>query len=338
MRVGNCGSWSVGLSERDCVRAVCTARRHPVKMPRPIPPTPSCSKRLRGRSNRGTAPARAPASTLPEASSSPRSDEPDQSTAEISEDALDSSYDSPKPDASSQAGSDHAPSDSESDEAPEVISKGAGKRQVKEREDEIEKFTRATAQARRKANRLRDEKLKRNSEARKTKVTIDEPTTEELPSSDDDEHEQEHESIKPTPPVISNTMKYLDPSLFATASDIIKQSKEASRAREMNESKALTSRRKRRKKMTSQDWKDIGNNTTVVALSQTDHLSPASRPVAAANFARNRLYTKPNRSAIRLSKTTIAAKKELGIRCSDIGTISRRRAHKPAVIFARPSS
>ncbi|KAH9462635.1 hypothetical protein MJO28_002600 [Puccinia striiformis f. sp. tritici] len=227
--------------------------------------------------------------------------------------------------------------ESDSDEAPEAISISAGKRQIKQREEEIDKFTKATARARRQANRVRDEKLKKNSRTRKTKIkTAEAEVDSEESSSSDEETEDGPKSKKPeTAPVPVNTKKYLDPSLFASASQILEKSKEASQARASEKTRLLNTRQKKQKKLQDQDWKDLGNNTTVVLLSQTEHLNPAPRPVAAANFARNRLYTKPSRSAVRLPKATLAAKAEMGSRKSAIETTHSRRSLKPALVFAR---
>ncbi|KAA1108908.1 hypothetical protein PGT21_028666 [Puccinia graminis f. sp. tritici] len=227
--------------------------------------------------------------------------------------------------------------ESDSDEAPEVISIVAGKRQIKQREEEIDNFAKATARARRQANRVRDEKLKKNSKTRKTKIkTTGTEVDPEESSSSDEEKEDDSASTKPVPAAIPvNTKKYLDPSLFSSASHTLEKSKQASLARASEKSKLLNTRRKKQKKLENQDWKDLGNNTTVVHLSQTDHLNPAARPIAAANFVRNRLYTKPNRSAVKLPKATLAAKAEMGSRKSAIETTYSRRSLKPSLVFAR---
>ncbi|OAV99748.1 hypothetical protein PTTG_00477, partial [Puccinia triticina 1-1 BBBD Race 1] len=228
--------------------------------------------------------------------------------------------------------------ESDSDEAPEVISTGAGKRQIKQREDEIDKFAKATARARRQANRARDEKLKKNSKARKTKIkTVDPEVDSDEPSSSDEAKEEAPASTKPvTAPIPTNTKKYLDPSLFSSASHILEKSKQESLARASEKSKLLNTRRKKQKKLQNQDWKDLGNNTTVVHLSQTDHLNPAPRPAAAANFVRNRLYPKSSRAGVKLPKATLAAKAEMGSRKSGIETTHSRRSLQPALVFSRP--
>ena len=179
--------------------------------------------------------------------------------------------------------------------------------------------------------------MKKNSRTRKTKIkTAEAEVDSEESSSSDEETEDGPKSKKPeTAPVPVNTKKYLDPSLFASASQILEKSKEASQARASEKTRLLNTRQKKQKKLQDQDWKDLGNNTTVVLLSQTEHLNPAPRPVAAANFARNRLYTKPSRSAVRLPKATLAAKAEMGSRKSAIETTHSRRSLKPALVFAR---
>ncbi|KAI9628753.1 hypothetical protein KEM48_011437 [Puccinia striiformis f. sp. tritici PST-130] len=214
--------------------------------------------------------------------------------------------------------------ESDSDEAPEAISISAGKRQIKQREEEIDKFTKAR-------------KIEKEFENAETKIkTAEAEVDSEESSSSDEETEDGPKSKKPeTAPVPVNTKKYLDPSLFASASQILEKSKEASQARASEKTRLLNTRQKKQKKLQDQDWKDLGNNTTVVLLSQTEHLNPAPRPVAAANFARNRLYTKPSRSAVRLPKATLAAKAEMGSRKSAIETTHSRRSLKPALVFAR---
>jgi len=226
------------------------------------------------------------------------------------------------------------------DEAPEAVSIVASKRQIKQKQQEIDKFEKATARARRQANRLRDEKLKQNSKARKTKLAASETPVqaEEQPSSPSDEKKEDLEdngtSAKPAP---VNTKKYLDPALFASASHILEQSKLDTIARSADETKLAAARKRKQKKMQEQqDWKDLGNNTTVVHLPKTAHLAPSARPAGAANFARNRLYTKPSRSAVKLPKATLAAKAELGARKSAaFEAIHARRAGKPALLFNR---
>ncbi|PLW52707.1 hypothetical protein PCANC_16011 [Puccinia coronata f. sp. avenae] len=231
--------------------------------------------------------------------------------------------------------------ESDSDDAPEAVSIVAGKRQVKQKAQEIDKFAQATARARRLANRVRDSKLKQNSRARKTKIVTTERRVdgEESSASDpqDADDNDDASPSKPAPAPPANTKKYLDPSLFASASNILQESKKATLAREADQLKRLTTaRRKKQKKAQNQDWKDLGNNTTVVHLSQTDHLNPSPRPVAATNFARNRLYTQPRRSAVRLPKATLAAKAEMGRRKqSAFETAHARRSLKPALIFTR---
>ncbi|POV98670.1 hypothetical protein PSTT_14244 [Puccinia striiformis] len=254
--------------------------------------------------------------------------------------------------------------ESDSDEAPEAISISAGKRQIKQREEEIDKFTKATSEeASKPCPRRKIEKEFENAEkTRKTKIKTAEAEVDSEESSSSDEETEDGPKKLETAPVPVNTKKYLDPSLFASASQILEKSKEASQARASEKTRLLNTRQKKQKKLQDQDWKDLGfatsfalidtssrkvglicnsplllvrNNTTVVLLSQTEHLNPAPRPVAAANFARNRLYTKPSRSAVRLPKATLAAKAEMGSRKSAIETTHSRRSLKPALVFAR---
>ncbi|KNZ63709.1 hypothetical protein VP01_1110g4 [Puccinia sorghi] len=227
------------------------------------------------------------------------------------------------------------------DEAPEAVSIVASKRQIKQKQEEIDKFEKATARARRQANRVRDEKLKQNSKARKTKLATKETPAKadaQPPSSSDDEKKEDQEdngtSTKPAP---VNTKKYLDPALFASASHILEKSKLDTLARSAEETKLVAARKRKQKKIQEQQhWKDLGNNTTVVHLSKTAYLNPSARLAVAANFERNRLYTKPSRSAVKLPKATLAAKAEMGARKSAaFDATHARRACKPALLFNR---
>ncbi|MBW0527205.1 hypothetical protein O181_066920 [Austropuccinia psidii MF-1] len=219
----------------------------------------------------------------------------------------------------------------DSDEAPEVVSITTSKRELKEKEAALNEFTKAAALARRKKNRIRDEKLKENSKKRKSVMKAETELESEEPPS---ENENSSEPVPLTDQ--SSRKKYLDPSIFASASQILNQSKQLSQARELENQKILAMKQKKRKKLLQpHDRRDIGNNVTVVHLSKTDHLNPAPPPTSVLNFARNRLYTKPNRSATRLPKATLAAKAELGCR-KLIPTVSSRKAHKPAAVFVRP--
>ncbi|KAI8458819.1 hypothetical protein BY996DRAFT_4342792 [Phakopsora pachyrhizi] len=129
---------------------------------------------------------------------------------------------------------------------------------------------------------------------------------------------------------------YLDPQLFASASQALAQSRKASQEREhqsrINSAKTVI---RKKKLLEPQDCQEIGNNTTVAILSQSDHLAPSSRPTSASNFARNRLYTKANKMAISLPKATIEAKSAMGTRRSPFSSMGQLRKTRPDLFFSK---
>lgn len=221
---------------------------------------------------------------------------------------------------------------SDSDDAPEIISAAVSKQTALEKEKAVNEFRKATALARRKLNRDRDAKLKQASKARKTlnlPVDID---------SKDQPEEEVPESAETEDCLASfSKKKYLDPELFASASKVLDDSKKAAVTALKHKTSLASDRAKRKRRSIPSDRREIGNNTSVVHISPTDHLNPTARPKSAANFARNRIYTKANRRAIVLPRATLAAKAALGGRKSPLSTIASRKSNRPALVFVRPS-
>ncbi|KAG0147093.1 hypothetical protein CROQUDRAFT_670779 [Cronartium quercuum f. sp. fusiforme G11] len=225
--------------------------------------------------------------------------------------------------------------ESNDDDAPEVLSMAASKRDVVEKEKARKEFEKAAALAKRQANRARDEKLKQSKAQAKSRSKHPEPPS----SSSSSCEESDTEPTSSLPQASAANKKYLDPSLFVSASNFLEKSKQDAQALEETRVSSVKKKRKRSQRAKEQDHREIGDNTFVVRLSKPNHLVPSTRPEAVSNFVRNRLsYNKSRRSPLSLPKITLQAKASLGSRSRTAIASGSRKQHRPAALFARPTN
>lgn len=234
--------------------------------------------------------------------------------------------------------SDNSSNESDEDEAPEVISTAVSKRDVIEKDNVRKEFQKSVEIAKKKANKARDEKLKRSKaqSKSKSKPIQAEPSSSSSTSLSDEDSETEPTTSSSTQPLNSNK-KYLDPSLFVSASNILEESKRSAEEREQKRLKSIMKKRKRVNLSDQHDRREIGNNTTIVRLNKPSHLTPTARPERVSRFVKNRLtYLKNHKSPHQLPKVTLTAKAAMGTRKrSSISEISTRKQNRPGLVFVR---
>ncbi|EGG12011.1 uncharacterized protein MELLADRAFT_73964 [Melampsora larici-populina 98AG31] len=231
----------------------------------------------------------------------------------------------------------------EDDEGPEVISTAVSKRDVIAKENVRKEFQKSIQIAKKKANKARDEKLKqlKSQSKSKSKPNPIEPepssSSSSASSSDEDsEPEPTSSSSTRTTRTLQSNKKYLDPSLFVTASNILEESKRSAEEREQNNLTSIMKKRKRRNISDQEDRREIGNNTTVVRLTKSTHLTPTARPARVSKFVKNRLsYIKNRGSPHQVPKLTLTAKSQMGTRHRSRFDLGTRTSNRPAILFVR---
>ncbi|KAH9823327.1 hypothetical protein DFH28DRAFT_922218 [Melampsora americana] len=225
------------------------------------------------------------------------------------------------------------------EEGPEVISTSVSKRDVMEKENLRNTFQRSVQIAKKKANRARDEKLKKlKSQSTQSNLTLSHPTSFSSSSSSSNEEEEEEEEPNSSinKPIQSNK-KYLDPSLFVSASKILKESKRSIKEKEMKEIQLKMKKRKRNEKANEEDRREIGNHTTIIKLNKSTHLTPTIRPERVSRFVKNRLsHSTSHKSPHQLPKLTLNAKRSMGSRQrSSRSHLLTRQFNRPDLLFVR---